>query len=73
MTKNYLRFLVEKIVVDGPRVQIITRSEAVVRMMAASDTQLLGPPARATPQFLPLSLLVGSSSRTRTGYPAMLS
>jgi hypothetical protein len=38
LTKNYLRFLVDKIVVNGPNVQMVTRSEAVVRMMAASGT-----------------------------------
>jgi site-specific DNA recombinase len=37
LTKNYLRFLVDKIVVTGPTVQMVTRSEAVVRMMAGAN------------------------------------
>ncbi len=35
LTKNYLRFLVDRIVVNGSHVQMVTRSEAVVRLMAA--------------------------------------
>ncbi len=37
LTKNYLKFLVEKIIVNGPKVQMVTRSEAVVRMMAGAN------------------------------------
>ena len=37
LTKNYLRFLVQKIVVTGPKVQMATRSEAVVRMMVGTN------------------------------------
>ena len=37
LTKNYLRFLVEKIVVTGAKVQMVTRSAAVVRMMAGAN------------------------------------
>ncbi len=35
LAKNYLRFLVEKIVVTPARVQLVARSDAAVRMMAA--------------------------------------
>lgn len=38
MTKNYLKFLVEKIVVNGPEVTLHARSDAAVRMMAAPKT-----------------------------------
>ncbi len=34
MTKNYLRFLVDRIVVTGPEVEIHARSDAAVQMMA---------------------------------------
>jgi hypothetical protein len=43
LTKNYLRFLVEKIVVNGPKVQMVTRSEAVIQMMAANGTRVADP------------------------------
>ena len=33
MTKNYLQFLVDKIVVDGPSVEIRCMSEAAIRLM----------------------------------------
>jgi site-specific DNA recombinase len=43
LTKNYLRFLVEKIVVSGSKVQMVTRSEAVIQMMAANGTHVASP------------------------------
>ena len=55
LTKSYLRFLVEKVIVNGPRVQLITRSEA------RPDDGCRGPPRPRdrlgtwTRRFLPLS------------------
>ena len=53
LTKNYLRFLVEKIVVTGPTVQMVTRSEAVVRMMAAGGSATAGVTVERDPVVSP--------------------
>ena len=53
LTKNYLRFLVEKIVVTGPKVQMVTRSEAVVRMMAAGGAATAGAVVEGDPAVSP--------------------
>lgn len=53
LTKNYLRFLVEKIVVSGPQVQMVTRSEAVVRMMAAGGEGAAGAAVERDPAVSP--------------------
>ncbi len=53
LTKNYLRFLVEKIVVNGPQVQMVTRSEAVVRMMAAGEEAAAGAAVERDPAVSP--------------------
>ena len=37
LTKNYLRFLLEKVVVTGAQVQLVMRNEAVARMMVATS------------------------------------
>jgi site-specific DNA recombinase len=51
LTKNYLRFLVDKIIVNGPKVQMVTRSEAVVRIMAAGGTTVAEPDPANSPAF----------------------
>jgi hypothetical protein len=53
LTKNYLRFLVDKIVVNGQRVQMVTRSEAVVRMMAAGGGATPGTAVERDPGVSP--------------------
>lgn len=70
LTKNYLKFLVEKIVVTSEKVQLVTRSEAVVRMMAAGN----GAPAGAAEPASAVSPSIGvgwlrkpSHSRTLSG------
>jgi hypothetical protein len=45
LTKSYLRFLVDKTVVNGPHVQLHTRPDAVVQMMAAGGAALPDPAA----------------------------
>jgi hypothetical protein len=51
LTKNYLRFLVEKIVVNGSNVRMVTRSEAVVQMIAADGTTPADPNPANSPSF----------------------
>ena len=71
LTKNYLRFLVERIVIDGTRVQMHSRSEAVVRMMAAGSGGSGTGGVNPNPALSPLSRWVGSDCRTRTYDPAV--
>lgn len=53
LTKNYLRFLVEKVIIDGAHVQMVTRSEAVVQMMAAGGTTTAEPTQERDPAVSP--------------------
>jgi site-specific DNA recombinase len=53
LTKNYLRFLVDRIVVNGSHVQMVTRSEAVVRMMAAGGVATAGAGVERDPAVSP--------------------
>lgn len=48
MTKNYLRFLVEKIVVTADRVQLVAKTDAVVRLMSAGGKMIESPSASGT-------------------------
>lgn len=53
LTKNYLRFLVDRIVVNGSHVQMVTRSEAVVRLMAAGGRVTPGTAVERDPGVSP--------------------
>jgi hypothetical protein len=64
LTKNYLKFLVEKVIVNGPHVQLVTRSEDVVRMTVSGGSTAPGTAPERDPAVLPLS--------SRSGSPAAL-
>jgi site-specific DNA recombinase len=64
--RGYLRFLVEKVIVNGPHVQLVTRSEAVVRMMAAGGSTAPGTAPERDPAVSP-SFVVGGSPVARLG------
>jgi hypothetical protein len=70
LTKNYLRFLLEKVVVTGVQAQLVMRNEAVARMMVATSAG----GGKAAPErdrrLLPPSSWTGSDCRTRTCDPA---
>jgi hypothetical protein len=64
LTQNYLRFLVDKIVVNSPQVQMVTRAEAVVRMIAAGSMTTTGAAVKRDPAVSP-TLAVGCTPQRR--------
>ena len=57
LTKNYLRFLVDKVVITGEKVQLFTHNEAVARMMAAGAAGGPQAPLERAPEVSPTFVL----------------
>ena len=70
LAKNYLRFLVDRILVRGNELEIHGKTEPTVALLAASPELTFPPPLSLRKKFL-LPQVVGSSSWTRTRDPAV--